>query len=222
VGDDNGIPGSGTITSEGSAVTGFDELVFRSEGTVIVTTGAAESLTIETDDNLHQYLEASVRSGVLEISTSDGTDIAPSEPPVYRIGMASITSIELAGAGSIDIASIESDRLAITLSGAGDLTIGAVNLDELDIDLTGVGTVSVSGVADRQKGLVAGVTIYEAANLESRRATIEGAGTGQATIWVTGDLEVTAADTASISYYGSPTVSQTTSSLGTVVPLGDK
>jgi hypothetical protein len=222
VGNDDGIPGSGTITTEGSPVTGFDRLAFRSEGNVIVTTGAAESLTIETDDNLHQYLEASVRNGVLEISTAEGIDIAPTEPPVYRVGMAAMAGVELSGAGSIDIASITADRFAVTLSGVGDVTIGALVTDELVLDLTGVGMVSVSGTADRQEGLVAGVSIYDAADLESRSATIEAAGTGEATIWVVADLEVTAADTASVSYYGTPSVTQTTSSLGTVVPLGDR
>ena len=189
---------------------------------MIVTVGGSDSLAIESDDNLQPFLLASVGEGTLEISTSEGTDIDPSKPPVFRIGMATIASVDLAGAGSIEITAVETDRFAVSLSGVGDVTIGAVDVDELVVDLGGVGTVSVSGVADRQDVRVAGVTIYEAANLESRTAAIDGAGTGQATIWVTDELEITAADTASVSYYGAPTVTQDITSLARVMALGDK
>jgi hypothetical protein len=221
-GEDDGITGSGTITTEPRDVSGFDRIVFRSEGRVIVTVGTDDSLVVEVDDNLQPLLRASVSGGELEISTSEGTDIDPSTPPVFRVGMAAIAGVDLAGAGTIEISSIESERLEITLSGVGDVTIGTVDLDELVVNLSGVGTVSVSGVADRQEARVGGVTIYEAENLESRTATIDGAGTGQATIWVTEELEITAADTASVSYYGTPTVTQDITSLATAKALGDK
>ena len=222
VGDQTGIPGSGNVTSEPRDIAGFDEILFRSEGAVVITIGDTESLAVEADDDLQQFLQASVSGGVLEISTTDDTDIAPSQPPVFRIAATKITGIELAGAGTIEAASIESDRLEIRLGGVGDVTIDTVAVDDLLINLQGVGTVSLSGVADRQEGLVAGVSVYEAANLKSQTATIEGSGTGQATIWVTGELDVSASDTASVSYYGTPAVAQSVSGLAMLIPLGEK
>jgi len=74
----------------------------------------------------------------------------------------------------------------------------------------------------RQEARVAGVSTYDASNPASRTTTIERAGMGQATIWVTEDLEVVAADTASVSYYGTPTVTERVSGSAKVIPLGAK
>ena len=87
VGTETGIAGSGDIVSERYDVGGFTEVVFASEGAVIITREQEASLVIEADDNLQQYLDAVVSGNVLEISTIDGVDIAPSQQPVFRIGI---------------------------------------------------------------------------------------------------------------------------------------
>ena len=225
-GEADGISGSGTITVETRIdkrdVAIFNEIVFRSEGTVIVTTGPTASLAIETDDNLHQYLEVTLTGTTLEISTADDTDIAPTDPPVYRIDLPGLRSVELAGAGTITIDSVTTDRLEVALTGAGDITIGTVSLDELLVDLSGVGTLTVDGVTDRQEVRIAGVTTYEASSLESRTATVEAAGSSDATLWVSETVDVTAADTAVVGYYGTPALTQSISDLGVVTALGEK
>ncbi|MBT8246719.1 MAG: DUF2807 domain-containing protein [Acidimicrobiia bacterium] len=225
-GEDDGIPGSGTLTIQERIakvdVVVIEQIVFRSEGEVTISNGTPASLTIEADDNLHQYLEATLRGTTLEISTVDGIDIAPSEPPVFRVDVPDLRAVELAGAGTIDIGAIEADRFELALSGVGDVYIGTVTLDELVVSLSGVGTVSLTGSTDRQEVWVAGVTVYDAADLESRTAAVTGAGTGQATIWVSVELEITAADTASVSYFGEPAVTQTLAGLATVTAQGAK
>ena len=64
--------------------------------------------------------------------------------------------------------------------------------------------------------------IAAAADLASRTAKVEGVGTGQATVWVTEDLEMTVGDAASVSYYGTPTVTQDLTAAASVIPLGAK
>lgn len=220
--DDQGIPGSGTITSQTRDVADFDRIRFGSEGRVTVAHGDAASLTIAVDDNLQQFLETSVSGGVLDIATAEGIDIAPTEPPEFRILATSILGIDLDGAGSIDVDAVGEDRFAVGLAGAGDITIRSVTVGELTLALTGVGSVTIAGTADRQDATVAGMGTYDAAELESRHADIAAAGTGVATVWVSETLDANAADSGSISYFGEPTVTQDVSDLGAVNPLGPK
>lgn len=222
VGDETGIPGSGTIVAETRDVAAFDRIVFRSEGHVVIAAAGNESLVIETDENLQQYLEASVAGSVLEITTTEGVDIAPSEPPVYRIEMLELAGVELAGAGTVDLGSIETDQFEITLSGVGDISLDSVAVEALVVDLHGVGTVALAGGADRQEAFVGGMTEYHAANLESRSTAIEAAELGEATIWASAELEVTARDSASVRYYGTPAVTEMVSGAASVTPLGVK
>lgn len=222
VGEETGIAGSGNVVSESRDVGGFAGIVFASEGEVIITQAEEASLVIEADDNLQQHLHAAVGGNVLKISTADGVDIAPSHPPVFRIGIDSVTAIDLAGVGTIDIPSIGADRLEVTLSGVGDIAIGTIAATELTLNLGGVGTVSVTGTAGRLDAMVAGASVLSAADLETRTATIHAAGSGDAIVWVSDALEATAIDVASIEYYGTPSVTKEVSSTANVASLGAK
>ncbi len=222
VGDEAGIAGSGNVVAEARDVGGFAGIVFASEGAVIVAEAEEVSLVVEADDNLQQYLDAVVSGNMLEIASADGVDIAPSRPPVFRIGTADVTTIDLAGVGTIDVGSIEADRLEVTLSGVGDMAIGPIAVDELILNLGGVGTVTITGAADRLQATVAAASVLSAADLETRAATIDAAGTGDAVVWVSDDLAVTAVDAASIEYYGAPSVTKEVSSTANVASLGAK
>lgn len=221
-GDETGIPGSGNIVNEVLDVGEFAEIVFASEGTVIVTRSEDASLAIEADDNLQQYLDATVIGDVLRVSTADGADIAPSEPPAFRIGVADLTAIELAGVGTIDVDGLETPLLHVTLSGVGGVTIDPVTVDELVLDLHGAGTVSLRGSADQLRATIAGAADLAAADLASATATIDATDSGKAVVWVSNELDVAAFDAASVEYYGTPSVTVEVSGAASVVRLGAK
>lgn len=222
VGDESGIPGSGIVVSEPRSVSGVDAVAFASEGTVIIAVGGSETLSVEADDNLQQYLEASVVDGLLTITTREGIDIAPSEPPVFRVVVEDLTAVGLMGAGTIGVDVIDAERFEIDLGGVGDITIGSVAVDELVADLTGVGTVTLAGSAGRQDLFVGGVTVYDGRDVASRATAIEAADSGRATVWVSESLNVTASGTASVEYYGTPSLSERLSASATVASLGAK
>jgi hypothetical protein len=220
VGEESGIPGSGKVVSETRNVGAFTAIVFDSEGSVFVTTGEGVSLVVEADDNLQQYLTATVSDGVLDVSTTEGIDIAPSEQPVFRIGIGSLTAVDLAGVGTIDVSEIEATRFDVTLSGVGDVKIDPVEVGELVLDLHGAGTVSLAGSVDRLQATVTGAAKLSAADLGIAAATIDAGDSGQAVVWVFDELEVMAADAASVEYYGTPSVTQEVSGAASVAPRG--
>ena len=55
--DASTVKGSGNVVTKERDVSGFDKVVVSGLGRVIVTQGDEESLTVETDDNLMQYIE---------------------------------------------------------------------------------------------------------------------------------------------------------------------
>jgi hypothetical protein len=222
VGEESGIAGSGNVVSETRDVGAFTAIVFDSEGTVVVTTGEEASLVVEADDNLQQYLTTSASDNVLEVSTADGVDIAPSEPPVFRIGVGRLTAVDLAGVGTIDVSGIEATRLNVTLSGVGDVTINPATVGELVLDLNGSGTATFAGSADRLQAAVAGAAALSAADLEIKAATIDASGSCEVVVWVSDELEVIAGDAASVDYYGTPSVTQDVSGAASVASRGAK
>lgn len=219
-GTESGVPGSGNRTTESREVPDFDKLVFFSEGEVILTQAATVSLSIEADDNLHEYLTTGVSDGELTIVTADGTDIAPSESIVFRVGMVDLTRIELAGAGAITAENLDASELEVILSGTGDISVDGLLADEVVVDLGGVGAIRLKGEAGRQQVIVSGVGEYDGADLTSRSARVETSGTGKAIVHATDELNIIVSELGEVAFYGSPNLEQEIAESGKITPLG--
>jgi hypothetical protein len=221
VGEEAGIPGSGSIVVETREIGPFDSITLIGEGSVVITQGDTASLTIEADDNLLQYLETRVVSDTLQISTTANTDIAPTEGPVYRVAVPELVLVELIGVGEIRTASWQADQFTISMRGVGDIWVDALTTASLSVDVGGVGSVTVSGTAGTQTVTVAGLSEYVAGSLESQSADVTCADASSAELWVTDTLDIEITGTGTVSYYGSPTVTED-AGMGTVEPLGER
>ncbi len=222
IGDEAGEPGSGNIVRDERNGGRITRVHFGSEGVVLIESGPEASLAVEADDNLLTYLETVVEDDILRIQTREGVDIAPSRPPRFHVMLPELTEVELSGAGGIDVDFAESEILSISLTGVGDISVRNVDVDLLLYDLSGVGSLSVEGRAEEQRGSVAGQCRFLAADLTSDRAMIQASGGGSAVISVVDHLDVSAIDTASVEYYGSPIVSEDLDGLATVSGLGER
>ena len=219
---DDGIDGSGQISTEARDVTGFDHITLAGEGTVIVTEGQPASLTVETDDNLLAHIDTTVGNGVLEITTESGINIDPSDSVVYRVTAPDITGFSLTGAGSFRLAECEAEAFSVVLAGAGDVEIGHLVADELDVAITGVGSVNIAGKVLSQNVDLPGAGDYGGIDLESSRAIVTASGVGSATVWVTTELDATVSGVGSIDYFGSPDVTESVSGVGAINSRGDR
>lgn len=216
------IAGSGTPVIETRDVESFDRVVLAGEGLVIVTFGDSEAIQVETDDNLIDLIETTVREGALEIRTADDVDIAPTDSVRYRVTVTDLVAVELAGAGSFEVEPWSTDAAQVILSGAGDIRIQALRANALTVEHAGVGSVAIAGSVTEQDVLVSGVGDYAAADLESENASITARGLTEATVWATERLGVIASDASTVRYYGSPDVTQDLSDLASIQSLGAK
>ena len=219
-GDDDGVAGSGELVLETRAVEPFDSVVLKGEGSVTISFGDEQTLTVETDDNLLGLIETTVRDRVLEISTADDTDIAPTDSVDYRITVGSLVGIELLGAGSIDVERWSVEAPSVIHGGAGDVRVESLQAEQLVVEFTGAGSVTIAGIVTEQNVSLSGVGTYEAADLESMNASIEARSAVAATVWATGTLDATVSDTGSVAYYGSPELTQQVDGLGEITSLG--
>ena len=217
------IKGSGNVVTEDRDVSGFDSVSMLSFGRVIITQGAEESLTVETDDNLMQYIETKVEDGTLELSfTEDDKIPAPSESIIFRLSLMDLTALDTSGAGKFEIAELDTDRLEVTLSGAGDIAIDALTATDLIITVSGAGNIELAGQVETQEITLNGLGNYTATDLESRTATVRVPGAGNVALWVLDSLDVTISGAGNVEYYGSPDVTQNISGIGKLTSRGDK
>lgn len=190
------IRGSGSLASEDRDVSGFSRIHLIGGGELRIEQGAAESLTIEAEDNLLEYLTSEVEGDTLILTTQEGFTLAATRPVIYRIGVQSLEGIEVDGGATIV---------------ASDLSLG-----DLDVSITGGATVTLSGMVDRQSITVEGGGAYHGEDMASQETTISITGAGAMTVHVEDRLDVTINGAGTVSYIGDPQVSETITGAGVV------
>jgi len=216
------IQGSGNLITEEREVSGFDGLNLAGYGEVIITQSDEESLTIETDENLMQYIQTEVRNNTLYIEFTDKIIPDPSLSITFNLSVTNLESLELAGAGSFDIKSLETPSLGILFDGAGNIKLGSLSADELTVQLNGAGSINAAGEVVKQDVTISGAGRYSTPDLKSSQADVLVEGLGQVEIWVTDTLTVNIEGAGSVNYYGSPSVTQNVEGAGSIQSLGDK
>ena len=156
------------------------------------------------------------------LATTAGVDIAPSDSVTYRVGVIEIDRLELVGAGSMQMDRWEAELADVYLMGVGDIDISDLATPELSVVHNGVGDIVLIGEVDSQDVNASGVGHHYGGDLRSATAVVNAEQTGSVTIWVTDALDAMAVGSGSISYYGSPAVTEREEGLGSITPLGDK
>jgi hypothetical protein len=216
------IQGSGEILSETRDVSGFDEIELEGLGRVILIQGEEESLTIETDDNLLQYITTNLRGRELQIKFKNKINLVPTEAIIFRIYLRDLKSITASGGVAIEGGRLSLGNLEVMLNGAAMVKVDWLTATELKIVGNGVGNIVFAGEVERQEVELNGLGNYTAPNLQSQITEIVIGGAGNAVVWAEDTLDVEINGTGDVSYFGSPTLIEDLGFGGDLNHLGDK
>jgi hypothetical protein len=124
------------------------------------------------------------------------TSVSPTKPVVYRLEVAKLSEIQVAGSTTVQIRSL--------------------NTDSLKVDGSGATTFTVSGQTGLQEVTFSGAGEYRARDLKSREARIAITGSGDAVVSVSDKLDVNVTGAGSIEYIGDPVVSKSVTGAGSI------
>lgn len=214
---------SGPVITETRTVSGFHAIQFTTAGTLDITQGNTESLTIEAGKNIMEHLTSEVQDGVLVL----GFDMSQwpeliNFPIKFHLVVKDLDSISLSGAGNIEMDKLDTTNLNISLSGAGNISLEDIQASTINTKLSGAGNISLSGATEIHQALLTGLGNYQADDLKSQSSSIQVTGAGNAQVWAEKELDVTISGAGSVGYYGYPEVIQDISGLGSVHSLGEK
>jgi len=218
--------GSGELVTEERPVSGFSGVRLNGIGELIITQGSQESLTIEAEDNILPELVSEVHDGILVLGFEDDmnwTDsVIPSKTITFTLQVKDLSSLEINGANTTNINTLQTGNLDIQVNGLGEITIDSLTVDELSIEISGGGRCDISGTADRQIIEVNGAGSLDAGDMETSYTSIKIAGAGDATVWARDSLEIDISGTGNVDYYGDPSINQNISGAGSISNLGEK
>jgi hypothetical protein len=214
--------GSRNLISETRTVSGYDKVDVSGGGSLNIIQDGTESLTVETDDNMMQYITSQVRGGTLYLGLHTvGQSVSPSALN-FTLHVKDLSGINTSGSWDVTSAALKGVNLEIVLSGSGKVRVDSVTLTTLSVTSSGSANVTVAGKTDSQTISISGSGKYAAGDLSSQSARITISGSGNVTVWATSSLTAHVSGSGDVSYYGSPQVSFDQSGSGSIHNLGTK
>lgn len=194
--------GSGTITTEVRNVGAFSELNIEGKYEIMLQEGTTPLIAVETDENLHPYIETVIEGKTLRIRNVE--NIEPSEHTRLVITYRNIDEIRLGGAAKIsNQGTLQTNELLIRVDGAGLVNL-SLEAKELELKLAGAGAITLKGSVNEQRLELSGAGSLDAAELQSKTCNIELSGFGSAQVFVTDNLEAEVSGVGDIRFRGDP------------------
>lgn len=180
--DFGGVRGSGNVTKETRALSGFKSIETGGVFQIEVVAQKDFSVEVEADDNILPLINTEVNDGVLRISSE--RHIKSTGPIRVRISAPDIEKLDISGAASA--------------------TLSNVKNSSLDIQSSGASKINVSGETAKLTIDVSGATKINADELKAEDAVIESSGASYISVNVSGDLRSDVSGASKVYYSGSP------------------
>jgi Putative auto-transporter adhesin, head GIN domain len=219
VGPTHLVRGSGVERTETRQVHDFDRVALDGLGTLTITQGTTEALTVQAEDNVLPLLHSDVEGGTLRLGPRDAA-IDPTRPIRYDLTLKRLTGLEVTGAAQVRSAAIQSDQLAVKVTGAGRVDVDRLTASSLTVEITGTGDVRLAGEVSRQTVSISGAGAFRGGDLATQQATVDVTGAADCQVRVSEHLTVTISGAGHVGYIGSPTVDQHVSGAGRVTRAG--
>jgi len=184
------------------AVDDFDEIDIAGAFDITLIPSNSNEVILEVDENLVKYIDISVHSDRLVIDTD--RRLNSRKGIKIKVPVKELKRIIASGASDIESSEpIISGDLEIVMSGAGKLDL-VLDVKTIDIELSGAALVYLQGVAEKLDVNMSGAGSLEAEGFEVEDCNVHISGVGNASVNVTGSLEVEVSGMGKVDYLGNP------------------
>lgn len=211
------------LVSEIRQLDAFTRIDMDGGAKVILVQGSEHSITVEGSRRVVDQVITKVNDGVLEINFRDRMLFENwGENLTLTITFTNLSDFRLDGGVELIADGLNLENLNITINGGASVKMNDLLLNTLGMTLLGGGDIQVSGIAETQNVKVSGGTSYKAEDLQSANVSVEIIGAANVVVWATEALNLDLAGAYSVSYWGSPEITQSVTGLGEIKALGEK
>jgi hypothetical protein len=211
------VEGNGKIVTENRHASRLSKIKLQGHLEVIVEQGA-ESVKVETDENLLPYIITENEGDWLKIKTKDHINFSTSQPIKVYVSSPEIRSLSIDGSGDITGKSVftSSEKMSFEISGSGDIEF-SVHAPYVDADISGSGNLHLAGETKEVAVDVAGSGNYNGGDLKAETARVNVAGSGNAFVFADINLKASVAGSGGIKYRGNATIEKDIAGSGSVM-----
>jgi citrate lyase gamma subunit len=196
------VYGNGDVVRKDRDAGRFTGIKVSSGIDVYLKQSGSESISVEADENLHEYIVTEIRDGILHVYSD--ANIQRAEMKRVYVTMKDIRTLQTTSAGDIiGETPVKGDVLELSASSAGDIKL-EIEARELDIDISSSGDMTLSGDADALTANLSSAGDLNAYGLTVKEAEVSVSSAGDADITVTERLKARASSAGDINYRGDP------------------
>jgi hypothetical protein len=217
------VRGFGDVIQEERSLKNVSGVELGAPGEMDIRLGDTESLVIEAEENLLQYIETSLEGGILKVYARIGANLEPTKPIIYTLTVKRLLSLEVTSNGSITAPALEADRFRLEVNSSGHILLAGITVRKLEVLVNSSGYVEIgTGEVTEQEIVISSSGNYSAPDVRSQKATATLDSSGNATVWVSEQLDAEMTSSGNVYYYGQAVVNETSSSSGAVISKGNK
>jgi hypothetical protein len=196
------VTGNGHVVTKERDTRPFTGVKVSSGIDVILKQGDNMSITVEADENLHEYIMTEVRDGILNVWSD--ANIRRAEREIVYVTAKEINSVSTTSAGDVTCETpIRTDKMELSASSAGDIKM-ELYAKEIEADISSSGDITLKGEADSMEADLSSAGDLNAYELKVREADISASSAGDANVNVTEKIIARASSAGDITYMGNP------------------
>ena len=209
------VDGNGHVIKQERDVSPFHAIRVGGSFEVSLIQGDRESLVIEADENLMDFIRTEVSGHTLVVETEG--NLRNYDRLKLYITFRELELIDVSGAVNIyGDNTLTFGDLTIESSGATELTLD-LEASSLSMELSGASEIDLAGHCRTANLESSGASELRAGNLETEKFTLNISGAGESTVFVTNTLDVNVSGASQVRYKGNPqTINQETSGAGSI------
>jgi hypothetical protein len=185
--------------------------------------GSEHSITVEGSRRVVDQVLTQVNDGVLEINYRDRKLFEFwAESLTLTITFKDLSDFRLDGGVELKADDLTLEDFNLAINGGASVRMNNLLVNTLSMALTGGGDIHVAGIAENHNVKVSGGTNYQAEDLKSANVSVEVIGAANVVVWAAETLNLDLAGAYSVSYWGSPQITQSVTGLGEIKALGEK
>jgi hypothetical protein len=192
----------GNVIIQDRNVADFTAIEIGNALEVILSQGSVQTVKVETNEGLQEFLKTEVSDGVLKVSQTNKMK-NPSKLMVY-ITVKDLNKISVNGASELKSETvIKSDKLELNSSGASEVTL-ELEVNELVSDFSGASEITLKGTASKHTITLSGASELKAGEFETKEMTINASGASDLEVNVKEKLSGQISGASSLKYKEDP------------------
>jgi hypothetical protein len=197
------VSGNGNVVKKDRAISGFDGVKVSSGIDVYLSQGDKESVTVEADENIHEYILTEVKDGVLHVY-SDNINIRHAERERVYVTIKDVRVLKTTSAGNIiGETTIKCSDIELSSSSSGDIKI-ELYAKKVNLDISSAGDIKLNGEGETLNADLSSAGDLNAFEFRVKEADVSVSSAGSADIFASDKLVARASSAGDINYKGNP------------------